>query len=933
MTPDGKAHAFHFVTRTIRNLHSRLTGNPRRAATNLAGATRTALVATLLASFGLAGLSAPGANAQEQNPTANGAEQTEQTGRITASFMGGRGPGGARQAKQGARPAWVEDALARSLAHIQQQNKDARKQAGPSDFALRRVDQDDLGQVHLRLDQLQNGVPVYGGQLVTQLDADAVLSVTGRTFDDASAIDTTPTLTGAAAVAAPPPALGAHGGLARTAMGAMCVFAREPEAELVVLPQQLVDGKPGATLCYLVELLVEGGTEATGRHRNFVNALDGRIVWHYNATAHGTGKSLYSGTVTINTRFDRRGREFRLQDRSRTGLLTVDAMDVENFTWGSLMTDDDDTWGDGTTGNRQSAGVDAHYGVARAWDYFLNQHGWHGMDNAGNGMAIYVHYGSNYNNAFWNGNVMAFGDGDGSDFSPLVSLDIVGHEFAHAVTENTADLQYQLESGASNESFSDIFGTAIEPRGFSTPLTSRSDYQIGEDCYTPGTAGDAMRNLADPTLGTTGNIDHYTKIRRPAAGEDPSEDNDWGYVHFNSGIQNKAFFLLAEGGTHPVSGNLVDGIGRTAAERIFFRALSLKLFSTADFADVRAATLSAAADLYGGGGSKEYASTGDAWGAVGIGPGRSPDTSQLKILYYDSQSGSGEVGTLDSNRRPVTLTSYPRGFFTKDWWNIVGGGTDIFYHRWSDGLAAVGNIDAGGNHTTIKSFPVGFFGANWDIIVRHKGSLFFYNSTTGVGSIGRLTGPTGYTQYRSTNFSRGWTHIVSVQGRLLFYNMNTGAAAVGDLEEVFENVEGQFRRLIDIAFKQFSSFHLAKGWTIIVDTNSGILFYQWETGAYAVCDVDSASGITERVPDVSPGGTPSWIKTSAGERFTHIVVIKDVILFYDMDTGSGMTANIYKRTGDVQIELDHEPLVKGESFAMPFGWTHVTTSVDPLFRG
>jgi len=215
-----------------------------------------------------------------------------------------------------------------------------------------------------------------------------------------------------------------------------------------------------------------------------------------------------------------------------------------------------------------------------------------------------VHFGSSVNNAYWNGDSVIYGDGDGSLYGPLVSLDVVGHEITHGLTEKTANLVYANESGAANESFSDIFGTAVE---FYVGINP--DYLHGEDYFTPGTAGDATRSMANPT------IDHYSKLSPPVAS--PSEDNDWGGVHFNSGIQNKAFYLLAEGGTHPVRGVTVPGIGRAAAERIFFRALTLKLTPSARFADVRRATVSAACDLFGPGSAQQRA-TALAWKAVGV---------------------------------------------------------------------------------------------------------------------------------------------------------------------------------------------------------------------------------------------------------------------------------------------------------------------------
>jgi Thermolysin metallopeptidase, alpha-helical domain/Thermolysin metallopeptidase, catalytic domain/FG-GAP-like repeat len=223
-----------------------------------------------------------------------------------------------------------------------------------------------------------------------------------------------------------------------------------------------------------------------------------------------------------------------------------------------------------------------------------------------------VHYGMNYNNAFQSpgSRYLSFGDGDGVRFSPLVSLDVVAHEFTHGVTEHTAGLIYANESGALNESFSDIFGTATEFAYGRNP-----NYLLGEACFTPGTPGDAMRSLADPPA--RGNPDYYpNRVFQGACTPDPERNDNCG-VHSNSGIMNKAFYLLAEGGAHPISKVIVTRIGRDAAVRIFYRALTFYLTKSARFYDARVATLNAAADLYGVA-SAQYRSTLAAWNAVGV---------------------------------------------------------------------------------------------------------------------------------------------------------------------------------------------------------------------------------------------------------------------------------------------------------------------------
>jgi Zn-dependent metalloprotease len=933
MRQDGKSDSPHPITRLTLHGRPRRTDTSTRGAAKLSGSARTALIPTLLASLVFAAAPAPRAHARAKAPARGHAEQAEPRGRVTASFMAASEPAnGARQAKQSARPAWVEDALARSLAHLQQQHTAAGKREAAAEFALRRADQDDLGQTHMRLDQMRNGVPVFGGQLVTQLDAEAVLSVTGREFADARGVDTTPTLSPAEAIAA-----------ARAAMGTTGVLAREPEAKLVVLPQAIVDGQAGATLCYMVELLVEDGTEATGRHRYFVDAGDGRIVWHYDAMARGTGHSLYSGEVNINTLKQRRSstfefRRYLLKDDTRGGMYTVDAMNEDildiagdlRVLW-SPMTDLDDVWGDGTTNDRQSAAVDAHYGAARSWDYFLNNHDWHGIDNAGLAMGVFVHHNSNHNNAYWNGRAMVFGDGDGVRWGPFVPLDIVGHEYTHAVTGYTADLIYANESGALNESFSDIFGTAIEYDTDSSILGPifRPDYQHGEDAYTPGTDGDASRDLEDPTK--CGQPDHYSKLSRLAPGEDPGQGNDYGWVHTNSGIQNKAFYLLAEGGIHPVSGVQVEGIGLPAAAKVFFRALTLKLFPTATFADARAATVSAAAEIYGLG-SQQHVSTERAWDAVG-------PLRLSNIFYYEQPSlsivrPSAAVGriqerfTFSSQFVGYTmLKDYPETFDT--WTHVASGAGSIFFYNADNGAGAVGSVAPDGTFTMAGSFPPGSFSRNWTHAVWHDGSLLLYNANSGTAIIGRVSG--GFTQYNTyTTFSTGWTDIVDVQGHLLFYNQHTGEAVVGTFDEVFDQGGGPFPFLVRIDYRDVRGHGFAPGWTQIVDTGNGVLFYNGDSGQYVVGDFDAAGNYADRVADrnwMVIGAPPLWEYSRLKTGWTHIVAANYKLLFYDGNTGEAMIGSVLPAARS--HELREEPLRVEASGLEGIGhWTHVVETPE-----
>jgi len=186
--------------------------------------------------------------------------------------------------------------------------------------------------------------------------------------------------------------------------------------------------------------------------------------------------------------------------------------------------------------------------------------------------------------------------------SPLVSLDVAGYELTHGVTSATANLTYSGESGGLNESISDIFGTAVEFYAAAHGAAKSPNYWIGEDIYTPGTPGDALRYMDHPKNDGR-SIDHYSQYYS-------SLD-----VHYSSGLTNNFFYLLSEGGKNDTSGLSVTKIGRAKAEAVFYRALTVYMTPGTDFAAARVATVQAAQDLYGATTANAVAG---AWTACGV---------------------------------------------------------------------------------------------------------------------------------------------------------------------------------------------------------------------------------------------------------------------------------------------------------------------------
>lgn len=249
---------------------------------------------------------------------------------------------------------------------------------------------------------------------------------------------------------------------------------------------------------------------------------------------------------------------------------------------------------------------DAHVHAGYTLDYYLTKHNRDGFDGNGTLVRSYVHYSSNYVNAYWNGSVLTYGDGDNVTSAPLVVMDVVAHEFTHGVTDFSADLIYSNESGALNEASSDIMAAAVEAHveGI-TPGT----FQVGEDCWL---AAPALRFMYNPTQDGKSREHYSTRY---------TGFDDNGGVHMNSGIANLFFYLLAQGGQHPNAAHRVapvTAIGIQPAADIWYRALTQYMTASTNFAGARTATLSAATDLFGAT-SDQVCQVKNAWAEVGVG--------------------------------------------------------------------------------------------------------------------------------------------------------------------------------------------------------------------------------------------------------------------------------------------------------------------------
>jgi bacillolysin len=350
--------------------------------------------------------------------------------------------------------------------------------------------------------------------------------------------------------------------------------------------------------------------EPLSRSNIFVDASNGAILFTENlihtSNVIGTAHTRYSGVRSITTDSTGPG-NYRLRETGRG--LGVETYNFKRGTSTSAsvdFTDTDDDWNNIDT-LKDEVATDAHWGAEKTYDYFKTTYNRNSINNNGLKLLSYVHYSNNYNNAFWNGQYMTYGDGNGTLFTPLTALDVCGHEITHGLTSNTANLVYQDEPGGLNESFSDIFGTTIEFYA----RNGAGNWKIGED-MTPGGAG--IRSMQNPKLFNDPNTYFGSNWVNAGGGDN-------GGVHTNSGVQNYWYYLMCQGGSGTNDNSKaynVPGMGMLKAAAITFRSLTIYLTPNTQFADARFYSILATKDLYGPC-SPEVKITKNTWAAVGVG--------------------------------------------------------------------------------------------------------------------------------------------------------------------------------------------------------------------------------------------------------------------------------------------------------------------------
>jgi len=510
--------------------------------------------------------------------------------------------------------------------------------AGGEVLKVRDVVKDPDGTEYVRYDRTFNGLKVVGGDLIVKRKGEAIGQVRYNFGAKSVGVATKPTLSQSAA-------------LTKGARSAK-FKATGNKGSLVVF---VTPSKP--VLAYEVVTTGVKADQTPSVLHSFIDAKSGALLAQDDEIKTGTGNSMYSGTVSIGT-----SGSFTMSDPSRGGNFTTDLNGATSGN-GTTFTDPDDTWGNGSTSSRQTAGVDAHYGAQLTWDYYKNVHGRNGIFNNGQGARSRVHYGNAYVNAFWDGTQMTYGDGQGNA-RPLTAIDVAGHEMSHGVTEATANLNYFGDAGGLNESTSDIFGTMVE---FSANNSSDpGDYLIGEKININGN-GTPLRYMDKPSKDGSS----YDCWSTSVGNADP---------HYSSGPLNHWFYLASEGTGSKVIGGVthsstacngatIAGVGHDVAAKVWYRTLSTKLSSGSTYKDAREGAITSAKELYGADSAQckgiEAAFSGISVpaGAAACGGGTEPPTGDNLLLNPGFESGAvnwtGTSGPITNNTgRPARTGSW-----------------------------------------------------------------------------------------------------------------------------------------------------------------------------------------------------------------------------------------------------------------------------------
>ena len=511
----------------------------------------------------------------------------------------------------------------------------------PADQMVQRnTETDQLGVTHQKFAQYYQGIRVEHADYTVHAKGGAIESISGD-FEKISNLNISPSLSETAALSRALAHVGARQYMWQTSEANAATF--RPNGELVIVRDNRQNDKIGPLV--LAWKFNVYAAAPISRAYVYVDARTGEVVLTdaiiKHAAATGTFATAYSGTRSTNDGTTTGGYFLREGTTRGLGIETYNCKKSNSYTAATDLVDADNNWtaAEYNNANFDNVAGDAHVGAQATYDYWKNVHGRNSYDNAGAKIKSYVHFddtpgdGVGYENAYWNGSVMTYGDG-ATRFRPLTALDVCGHEIGHAVCEKTANLTYSNESGAMNEGLSDIWGASIEAYavanlGFtSSGVKAKSTWLIGEEIDKQQAA---LRSMSDPK--SLGQPAYYKGVNWYAG----TADN--GGVHTNSGVLNHWYYVLAAGesGTNEGGGTYaVTGQGLDAAAKITFRMESVYMVAASTYSQARSYSIQAATDLFGAGSAQVTAVT-NAWFAVGVGAAASTTTA---VAYCTSQGTS-----------------------------------------------------------------------------------------------------------------------------------------------------------------------------------------------------------------------------------------------------------------------------------------------------
>ena len=733
----------------------------------------------------------------------------------------------------------------------------------PADeLRLLRTETDELGFVHQRYQQYYQGVKVEHGVMSVHAQGGRLESLGGALERNAVMPSVVPALSEAGALQR-----------ALQTVGARVYMWQLPAEERALKTQQ---ANPQASYAPKGELVLVGdyrqpaatrplvlawkfniyAQQPISRDLIYVDARSGQVVLrdaiikHLNVT--GTGTTRYLGQRPIFA--DQFGGGYRLRESVHgKGVVTLNALKGNSYAAGVDFVDNDNNWtaAEYNNANFDNAALDAHVGAQTTQDYWTTVHGRDSYDNKGSVLTSYVHYddtpgdGVGYENAFWNGSVMTYGDG-ATRFRPLTALDVCGHEIGHAVCETTAALVYANESGAMNEGFSDIWGACVEYH----LDPAKQTWLIGEDI---DKVQIALRSMSDPK--SLGQPATYKGINWIPNATTPTSANDYGGVHNNSGVLNFWFYLLSAGGTGTNDNGYaynLTGITIAKAEKIAYRTERLYLTPNATYSNARQGSLQAAVDLYGLG-SAEVQAVARAWRAAGV------EQTENAPTITSFASTSGLVG------QAVTITGTDLG----STYRVRFNGTDATAATYNSLTSITVKVPAGaitgaitlttvtGSVTTGTSFTV--------LTPGPAPTITSYTPAAGIAQGGTVTiTGTNFTGATAVSFNGPAAAFTVVNATTISTTVPSGAGS-GTLTVTTPNGLASINFTVLPAITSFSPTSGVVGTTVtIIGTNLGAAVNVKFNGVYVSSfNIVNATTITTQVPVGATTG-PLTVRTPDG---------------------------------------------------------------------